>query len=627
MSIAQCNGRHHLPSKRPLHHSRELRVEPLEPRLVLSHSSLAADASPGPGELLQLFSDHRVPAVASSELGNSDSQADRSRNLSLIGSNDLGGGGFNTDVWAHGDFAYVGTWGAGPDFCPNHGTKVIDISDPSNPQVVNTLPAPLGTQTNDIKVADINTRFFRGDLLVVSNEDCAPGGARGVELWDVTDPTDPQMLSRFGAEETDPLFPFDTPDIGFGIHNSFLYQKGNRAYVALVPDLAEIVQVVRNQLGVSTPITGEFQILDVTDPRDPFVVSTWGLKQDLGKPVGVNFFDPSTGEPVFILGEDCRPECRGEDVGANILHDVWVNRQGTVAYLSYWDQGLVLLDISDPANPTLIGNGEYTDDQGNLIDEGNTHVAVPARGGNLVITGDEDFTPGPWGFLRVFDTSDPANPVQVGSFGTENALGPRPDFGDYSAHNIIVRGNTAYASWYSDGIRLIDISDPTAPRETGSFVFPDVSDPQGFWPSKSLIWGVYVHNDLILASDINAGLYVLKPVSDKATTSNTVAHAALAAALPLPVFDSDVGNATQSGETRPLDAAQVVQTDNRMVDESMIWEQGDWSVIDRGDRSLRAREFDRKDIDSVLAEGIGAPYFDEVLQNLLSLGLNGGLTT
>ncbi len=57
---------------------------------------------------------------------------------------------------------------------------------------------------------------------------------------------------------------------------------------------------------------------------------------------------------------------------------------------------------------------------------------------------------------------------------------------------------------------MVDISAPAAPREIASFVPPDVADPRGNLPAKPLVWGIYVHGDLILASDINAGLYILK---------------------------------------------------------------------------------------------------------------------
>lgn len=71
-----------------------------------------------------------------------------------------------------------------------------------------------------------------------------------------------------------------------------------------------------------------------------------------------------------------------------------------------------------------------------------------------------------------------------------------------------MRGNTAYLSWYADGVRVIDISQPSAPREIASFVPPPVTDVIPFQE----IWGVYVDRDLILASGFFGGLYVLKHV-------------------------------------------------------------------------------------------------------------------
>ena len=73
--------------------------------------------------------------------------------------------------------------------------------------------------------------------------------------------------------------------------------------------------------------------------------------------------------------------------------------------------------------------------------------------------------------------------------------------GGFSAHNIIVRGNRAYISWYDDGIRVLDFSQPENIREIAAFV-PDV--PASFW-------GIYVHQDLVLGSDyLGAGLYILQ---------------------------------------------------------------------------------------------------------------------
>ena len=389
------------------------------------------------------------------------------KNLSLVGFLNLG---ISSDVWAHGGFAYVGGFGAGET------VKVVDISDPTNPVLVNQLPTIAGSP-QDVKVAKINTKFFHGDLLAVANEFGGPPPFGGFQLWDVTDPVNAVQLSA----------PRIAP-----VHNLFLFQRGNRAFVLLASSFAEVFS------GFFPPFVtiGDFLVVEVTDPSNPQVIADWGAGKDGGFPFGFPF-------PVMGVPPSCDDPsiCRG-GFPAVFLHDVWVNRQGTIAYLSYWDLGLILLDISDPANPTLIGRGiEPAPTFGN--DDGDLHVAVPAQGGNLVVVGDEDFNPLPWGFLRVFDTSDPTNPVQVGSLATSNALNNPDATSAFSMHNIVVRGSRAYLSWYFDGIRVVDVSQPSHPREVAAFLPPAGTGP-------GLFWGVYVQGDLIFASDLLSGLFILK---------------------------------------------------------------------------------------------------------------------
>lgn len=432
-------------------------------------------------EMRKTFAALHNPDTGASQ-GNSADRPARSRNLSQIGFNDLGGGGFNADVWAHGHYAYVGNWGLYTEegiFCPNNGTYVVDIQDPANSTLVNTIPSAAGAQTNDVKAARVNTDYFTGDLLVVSNEDCALGGARGFELFDVSDPSNATPLGRFGPEIAFDIPP-DLMAIGFGVHNTFIFEQGKRVYVAAVVDFGELFQLVFG----APEIVGDLRIVDVTDPSNPTQVADWGIVKNLG-------LSPFDGQ--------------GDDFALSFLHDVWI--ENDVAYLSYWDAGLILLDVSDPADPQFLSRTPYA-----ATEEGNTHVAVPAQGGNLVLVGDEDFTPGPWGFFRIFDSQDKSAPVEISTYATDNALNAPPPTGDYSAHNVVVRGNTAYLSWYSDGIQLLDLSQPAAPRNIGSFVPPGVPDPYGIFPSVAMLWGVYVQGNLILGSDINAGLYILKQV-------------------------------------------------------------------------------------------------------------------
>ncbi len=345
------------------------------------------------------------------------------------------------------------------------------------------MPSAAGAPL-DVKVAEIETDFFDGDLAVVGNEFGGPPPFGGIQLWDVTDPLNPVELSR----------PRIAP-----VHNTFLFQRDDRAFVLLAIPFAEVFA------GLAPPFVpfGDFVIVEVTDPRNPVVIADWGAGKDGGFAFGALFF---AGDPSLPLGSDCTPPpgttavCRG-DFPAAFNHDVWANEEGTIAYLPYWDLGLILLDISDIENPTLIGRGIEPPTFGN--DEGNLHAAVPARNDRLVVTGDEDFDPLPWGFLRIFDTGDPTNPFEVGAFATDGSLND-PSL-ERTMHNIFIDDDVAFLSWYDEGIRVVDFSQPSNPREIAAFTAPGA-------PFEGLFWGVFFQDDddLVLASDILTGLFILE---------------------------------------------------------------------------------------------------------------------
>jgi hypothetical protein len=384
--------------------------------------------------------------------------------LDVLGAYDPGSSGYNSSVVGLDGVAYLGSWG-GPAECPSLGVRVIDVHDPTNPTPITTAAAYQGTTAEHLAAVHYATPSFTGSVLFAGIQRCQPGGAApsGLAIWDITDPSNPAELGFISTGRG-----------SRGVHEFTVAKspQGDRwlAYLA-VPN------------SEATEGTGDLRIVDVTDPRHPDQLTAWGARKNAGLPVGT--------------GAQCAPYCRGS-VPQAFLHSVALSLDGRTAYLSYWDLGVIILDVSEPNVPRWLGR--FAEPQ---AAEGNTHSVSLAHDGKLALVADETFS-APWGRLRLVDVQDPANPVQVGAFDTPNSAAGTPgEQYAYTIHNPITddrNTNRAYLAWYADGVRLVDISDASHPIELTSWIPPN----------GGMIWNVAFMGDLLLAADINNGLFVLR---------------------------------------------------------------------------------------------------------------------
>ena len=182
--------------------------------------------------------------------------------------------------------------------------------------------------------------------------------------------------------------------------------------------------------------------------------------------------------------------------------------------------GFIALDLTNPAQPVFKGRTVYTANA-----DGDAHSASYDDARKLLFSADEDFckTSGSGiekglGYMRVYDYSNLAAPLQIGEYRTPNSLGTDSQAaGDYSIHNALVVGTDIYMSWYSDGIRVVDASNPRAIQEVAYFVPPSVNNPvkpsqRGVLSNAPQVWGVAYDEatGLIYASDMNSGLWILR---------------------------------------------------------------------------------------------------------------------
>jgi hypothetical protein len=329
---------------------------------------------------------------------------------------------------------------------------------------VNAAAAYSGTTAEHVAAVQLATPAFTGNVLLAGIQRCRPGNGvpGGLAIWDVTDPSNPAELAFVATGQR-----------SLGVHEFAVRQQGDRWLAYLAVPNSELVDG-----------SGDLRILDLTDPRNPVQVAEWGAKKDAGLAVGAS--------------AQCRPDCRGSVPDA-YLHSVGLSLDGRTAYLSYWDLGVLILDVSEPSAPRWLGRFAEP-----LTDEGNTHSVAAAHDGKLLLVADETTSP-PWGGLRLVDIATPASPRQVGAFQTADAASTRRgrEAYAYSIHNPLADDrdpDRAYVAWYADGIRVLNIADPSQPSETASWVPPN----------GGMIWNVAFLGDLLLAGDINNGLYVLR---------------------------------------------------------------------------------------------------------------------
>jgi hypothetical protein len=264
------------------------------------------------------------------------------------------------DVTVHEGFAYLNSW-ADPT-CTKGGVYVVDVRDPSNPREVGFIPALPGSFHGEgTQVLTIDTPAFEGDVLAVNNEGCEEDDAGGFDLYDVTDPRNPQILVQgFGDAEPSEGTLTGSTETANHYHNIRMWEHGGNVYI----------------VGVDNFEFHDVDIFNITNPRQPQAVAEFDLLEEF-------------------------PQIADNLANGNLVlnHDDVIKTIGGVPtmLLSYWDAGYVKLDVSDPANPVYLGDTSF-DGPDPLVPgieppEGNAHQVEFSADNAYLLAADEDFAP------------------------------------------------------------------------------------------------------------------------------------------------------------------------------------------------------------------------------------------
>lgn len=379
---------------------------------------------------------------------------------------DLAGAG---QVTIAGDYAYIG-------HIPNKeqlSTTILDVSDPYSPRVVATL-----------KMDDPHSHSHKarvaGDIMIVNHErNMTPIGRRAEQLPGVRkmlrdalgrDPTVAEIAEKMSIGEEDVRVAEEAERRGYG-------QGGFRVYDVSNPANPELLchhrtggrgvhrfDMDENYAYISTEMDGYvgniLVIYDLKDPARPAEVSRWWM------------------EGQHVAGGE-KPTWHGRQ---NRLHHAL--RFGDEMFAGAWHGGMRIIDVKDITKPKTVASYNYHPP---FPEPTHTVMPVPQpfNGRRIALAIDEEDQfynekdaarrrGRPHACLWTFDISDYKNLKPLACFTVSELDSPwsRTPRSRFGAHQFaeFMTDTLVYATWFSGGLRIVDVADPMAPQEVGWFI-------------------------------------------------------------------------------------------------------------------------------------------------------------
>jgi hypothetical protein len=375
------------------------------------------------------------------------------------------GSGFNT-VRVYDGIAYLGGYALPPTL---YHVVIADVREPKDIKVLSTIPCNAGTRCNYLRMDRAKK------ILMVGHDSEGPRGGNpdkppqgeatraGWSFHEVSDPRNPKTLAFIPASPNGKTH-------GLDIDGRYLYGCGT-----FDPRLN------REAL----------QIIDYGDPESIREVATWHV-------------------PGQVRGEQYGPLNRNNPDGKpQIIQCHEIVYHNDRLYLAWRDAGMLILDVKDRTAPKLLASYDYVPPfHGGFLGAAHTSMPVVTAANqhpDIVVHTDEIFDC-PQGFGRILDVSDmknpdvvkgerPANVVLLSTFRVPHVQdqfdhekrefvcpqkGGPPGTLSNTTHlpwQDLRSPSLVYVTWYDEGVRVLDISNPFAPTFVGHFLSPRFAAP------------------------------------------------------------------------------------------------------------------------------------------------------
>lgn len=226
---------------------------------------------------------------------------------------------------------------------------------------------------------------------------------------EVPNGTPEPWVGMFIYDVSNPLAPVELGRLEWGVGGG--YHLGCDAHSITI----EVTPTSTNAY-LSSGITGDLALFDVANPAVPVYLS------EITSPVWAYY---SQAHEAVVRDGRC--------------------------YTSWLGGGFTVHDVSNPTAPVLLAHQPTT----GVNTEFFYHLALSTDGQSLLTTGENASGPDA---VKVWNISNLGSISLAGSFSSPGGAVP---------HQIAVLGNYAYVAWLTDGLRVLDISNPAAPVSVG----------------------------------------------------------------------------------------------------------------------------------------------------------------
>jgi hypothetical protein len=433
-------------------------------------------------------------------------------NMRLVGYNDLQGRtAYQPTIFKQGGryIAYIGHHGGGGEFAMPlntlngqaelNGTSIVDVTDPKQPKYLAHIPGAVGD--GEAGAAQM-TRVCDGRSLGKGDPDkvylLRAFGREGHEIWDVTDPAKPKVLTRLmGMSDT---------------HKNYWECEGGIGYLVSTPP------------GWRTRMT---QVYDLSDPANPVKIRDFGL---VGQQPGATGAIPVAIHGLISTGPK----------GNRIYLAFGTNKSGILQIV---DREKLLKGPKEPTPDNLLYPQVGRLDMSPLV---GAHTSMPLgkfkipefardREGSerdiVMVVGEtfrEECGEARQMVFFVDDTIE-AKPMVVSHWTVPEASGNfctrGGRFGSHSSNESMgppFYQKLTFITFFNAGVRVLDIRNPYEPKEVGFFI-PSIT--KATQPRCGMIGGVQRCSNAVIQSNnaetddrgyiyvadrVNTGLHILE---------------------------------------------------------------------------------------------------------------------